>query len=152
MALTYAKDIPDLIPAVSANPELIELKSDVSTIAGDVTELALEVSQLSASVLPMASDDSTTIKEKINNIPVKDVYYEYVKNTAKSFENCGNGSLVIVRNISKTGNSCIRVVSAPDDSVSIYSTLTDFTVSLSGMTVTVTPTGSDEAVVAVYRV
>lgn len=70
MALTYAKDIPDLIPAVSANPDLIELKSDVSTIAGDVTELALEVSQLSASVLPMASDDSTTIKENIDNIKI----------------------------------------------------------------------------------
>lgn len=66
MALTYAKDIPDLIHAVSANPDLIELESDVSTIAGDVTELALEVSQLSASVLPMASDDSTTIKENID--------------------------------------------------------------------------------------
>lgn len=146
MALTNARDI--LNKEVLLEP----VQKDIFEIASDVQELALDVSQLSASVLPMASDDATTIKEKIDSIPVKDVYYEYVKTTAKSFENCGNGSLVIVRNISKTGNSCIRVVSAPDDSVSIYSTLTDFTVSLSGMTVTVTPTGSDEAVVAVYKV
>ena len=63
MALTNWNDI---LNKPSGIKEAASLAEDVEELQGDVAEIALEISQLSASTLPYSSED--TIKEKIDDV------------------------------------------------------------------------------------
>ena len=85
----------------------------------------------------IAYDSNTSVNERIDEGVIVE-YVNIVGNSSATFDDCGIGSLLFLRNTGSAQNSCIRFVNASNDSTLVLGTISNVSTSVSDYAITVT--------------
>lgn len=118
-------DWDDLDPTDPSNNGLYEITEPNNTPILDDTQIA---------------HGNSTVNAAINAIKTSgvEVVNFQVEDETITIPNCGIGSLIFARNTASSQNACIRFVNLPNDTTLILGTISNFTVSISDYTLSLT--------------